>query len=343
MKALRKFSAVIVLFLAIVVGMVVNSPKPQVVEAKGKPFKVALITSEGGLGDRSFNDSGNRGMKMAKKKLGVDIKVVEPGDVSEGETYLTKLAQSGYDLVVTLDLGHKDSLTKVAKSYPKTHFAIFNTVAKGKNISSVMFKEHEASYLAGALAAMVTKDADLERTNADKTISFIGGIDSPGINIFYTGFQSGAKAIDPSINVLKGYTNSFADPAKGKELAMSQIHKGSDVVFQAAGATGDGVIQAAKQSNVYAIGVDSDQDGIAKGTVLTSVMKRVDNAVYELIKEGKTGKYPQTLELGLKEKGVQLSKMNYTKDQLKPEYLDKIKELQEKIISGEITVKDTRK
>ncbi|RLK63517.1 BMP family ABC transporter substrate-binding protein [Atopobacter sp. AH10] len=343
MKAFYKLVATVMLFCAMVLGLLVGKSNQHTVFAKDKPFKVALITSEGGLGDRSFNDSGNRGMKLAKKKLGVETKVVEPGDVSEGETYLTKLAQSGYDLVITLDLGHKDSLAKVAKAYPKTHFAIFNTVVKGKNISSVMFKEHEASYLAGALAAMVTKDADLNKSNEDKTISFIGGIDSPGINIFYTGFQSGAQAIDPSIKVLKGYTNSFADPAKGKELAISQINKGSDVVFQAAGATGDGVIQAAKKSNVYAIGVDSDQDGIAKGTVLTSVMKRVDNAVFELIEKGKVGKYPHTMELGLKEKGVQLSEMKYTKDQLKPEYLDKINELKEKIIKGEITVKDTRK
>lgn len=312
-------------------------------EKKESDFKVAMITSEGGLGDQSYNDSGNEGLKKAASELGVTTKVVEPRDVSEGESYLSQLAESGMDLVVTLDLGHKDALEKVAKKYPDTHFAIFNTVAEGDNISSVMFKEHEASYLAGALSAMVTQDKDLKQVNDQKVISFIGGIDSPGINVFLTGFTSGAQSIDPDIKVLSGYTNSFADPAKGKELALAQIGEGSDIVFQVAGATGDGIIQAAKQKEVFAIGVDSDQDGIAKGNVLTSVMKRVDNAIYKLIQEGKDAKYESTLELGLKEEGVQLSPMTYTKDMMKKEYLDKVEELKQKIISGEITVKDTRK
>lgn len=306
-------------------------------------FKVAMITSEGGLGDQSFNDSGNSGLKKAKKDLGVTTKVVEPSDVSEGETYLTQLAESGMNLIITLDLGHKDAIEKVAKKYPNTHFAIFNTVASGKNISSVMFKEQEASYLAGALAAQVTSDTSLKQVNDQKVISFIGGIDSPGINIFYTGYKAGAEEIDKNIQVLSGYSNSFGDPAKGKEVALSQINQGSDVVFQAAGGTGDGIIQAAKEKNVFAIGVDSDQDGIAKGNVLTSVMKRSDNAVYKLIQEGIKGKYDKELDLGLKEKGVELSPMKYTKDMIPKAYLDKVDQLRQQIIKGEIVVPDTRK
>lgn len=324
-------------------GACSGNEQSKTTEKKTSEFKVAMITSEGGLGDQSYNDSGNEGLKRAASELGVVTKVVEPRDVSEGESYLTQLAESGMDLVVTLDLGHKDALEKVAKKYPNTHFAIFNTVAQGDNISSVMFKEHEASYLAGALAAMVTQDKEISLTNDEKIISFIGGIDSPGINVFLTGFTSGAQSIDPEIKVLSGYSNSFADPAKGKELALAQIAEGSDVVFQVAGATGDGIIQAAKQKEVFAIGVDSDQDGIARGFVLTSVMKRVDNAIFALIQSGKASKYESLLELGLKEEGVQLSPMTYTKDMMKKEYLDKVEELKQKIISGEITVKDTRK
>ena len=312
-------------------------------DTEKKDLRVAMITSEGGLGDQSFNDSGNEGLKKAEKALGVTTKVVEPSDVSEGETYLSQLAESGMDLVNTLDLGHKDTLEKIAKNYPDTHFAIFNTIADGENISSVMFKEQEAAYLAGALAAQVTVDKDLEQVNKQKVISFIGGIDSPGINIFLTGFTSGAEAIDSSIQVLSGYSNSFADPARGKELALSQIDQGADVIFQAAGATGDGVIQAAKQKNVFAVGVDSDQDGLAKGNVLTSVIKRVDNAVYQFIEEALQGEYSQTLELGLKESGVELSPMSYTKDLLKDEYLEKIDDLRKQIIDGELVVEDTRK
>lgn len=308
-----------------------------------KDYKVAMITSEGGLGDQSFNDSGNEGLQKASKELGITTKVVEPSDVSEGETYLTQLAESGMDLVITLDLGHKDTLEKIAPKYPETQFAIFNVKASGKNISSVMFKEQEASFLAGALSALITKDNDLEQTNEKQIISFIGGIDSPGINIFLTGFEAGAKEIDDSIQVLSGYSNSFADPAKGKELALSQINQGSDIIFQAAGATGDGIIQAAKQKNVFAIGVDSNQDGLAKGNVLTSVMKRVDNAVFELINQGMTGSYDELLELGLKEEGVELSPMEYTKDLINTEYLTKIEAFKKQIIDGTIVVEDTRK
>ncbi|MGX7059675.1 BMP family lipoprotein [Vagococcus humatus] len=328
---------------ALALGLVGCGQKKETKETNKDQFKVAMITSEGGLGDRSFNDSGNEGLKQAKEKLNVTTKVVEPGDVSEGETYLSQLAESGMDLVITLDLGHSDVLKKVAKKYPDTQFAIFNTAVEGSNVSSVLFKEQEGSFLAGALSALVTQDTSLEQVNDKKIISFIGGIDSPGINIFLSGFKEGASHIDPEIKVLSGYTNSFADPAKGKETALSQIGQGSDIVFQAAGATGDGVIQAAKQKNVFAIGVDSDQDGIAKGNVLTSVMKRVDNAVYGLVEDGMKKEYQTTYELGLKEKGVELSPMTYTKDLISEDYLKQIEGLREQIISGEIKVKDIRK
>lgn len=345
-KAMKKISKLAFLMVVSLLAVVLTGcgGNKNAKENSGKSdFNVAMITSEGGLGDQSFNDSGNEGLKRASKELSVTTKVVEPSDVSEGETYLTQLAESGMDLVITLDLGHKDTLEKIAKKYPDTQFAIFNTIAEGDNISSVMFMEQEASYLAGALAALVTKDVSLEQINDQPNISFIGGIDSPGINIFLTGFESGAKKIDSNIQVLSGYSNSFADPAKGKELALSQIEQGSDVIFQAAGATGDGVIQAAKQKNIFAIGVDSNQDGIAKGNVLTSVMKRVDNAVYQLIEEGISGSYETTLTLGLKENGVELSPMEFTKDIIKPEYLEKVEELKKQIIDGSIVVEDTRK
>ncbi|MBD3949605.1 BMP family ABC transporter substrate-binding protein [Tuanshanicoccus lijuaniae] len=311
---------------------------------QAKDYKVAMITSEGGLGDRSFNDSGNAGLERAKKELGIDFKVVEPSDVSEGETYLRQLADAGMDLIITMDLGHKDVLESIASEYPDTQFVIVNTIAEGDNISSIMFKEQEASFLVGALAALITTDKNVENTNSESKISFIGGIDSPGINIFLTGYTSGAHYINDKIEVLSSYSNSFADPAKGKEIALSQIAEGSDIVFQVAGATGEGIIQAAKEKSVFAIGVDSNQDDIAPGYVLTSVLKRVDNALYSLIESGVSGKeYQKVYELGLKEEGVQLTEMEHTKDMIPKEYLNKIEEIKEKIINGEIEVEDTRK
>ncbi len=306
-------------------------------------LKVAMITSDGGLGDRSYNDSGYEGLKKAEKELGAEIKVVEPQDVSEGEKYLTELAQAGFNLVITLDLGHEKVLKDVAPQFPDTQFAIFNTVVEGDNITSVLFHEQEASFIAGALAALVTQDEGTNDVNADKVLGFVGGVDSPGINKFLVGYEEGAKYIDPATKVIAGYPNSFSDPSKGKEIALSQIEQGADIIYQVAGATGEGVIDAAKTKNVFAIGVDSDQDYIAEGNVLTSVMKRVDVAVFNLTESAKTGKYESLIELGLAESGVQLSEMKFTKDMINPDHLVKIEEIAEKINSGEIKVTDVTK
>lgn len=306
-------------------------------------YSVALITSEGGLGDRSFNDSGNAGLERAAEDFGVSTRVVEPADVSEGETYLRQLADAGMDLVITMDLGHQDALEAVSPEYPDTQFVIVNTVAEGDNISSIMFKEHEASFLAGVLAAHITEDPDYDQTNEEAVVSFIGGIDSPGINIFLTGFESGVHHVNENIEVLSGYSNAFDDPAAGKELALSQIANGSDVIFQAAGATGEGVFEAIEQEDVFAVGVDSDQDGIVPGNILTSVMKRVDNSLYQLIESAiETGEYEAIYELGLAEEGVQLSPMEHTLDIIKEEYLEAVEEAKEQIINGELEVEDTR-
>ncbi|WP_113672866.1 BMP family lipoprotein [Vallitalea guaymasensis] len=312
--------------------------------AKDKTFKVAMVTSAGGLGDRSYNDSAYEGLKKIEADMNMEIKVVEPADVSEGEKYLTELAKAGYDLVCTLEYGHADILNTVAPQFPDTRFAIFNIVVDQPNVTSVIFKEHEGSFLAGALAAMVTTDDSIDKTNDQKIISAIGGVQSPGIDKFIVGYEEGAKYIDPDIKVLKGYSNSFGDPAKGKELALVQIDQGSDVVYQIAGGTGEGVFEAVKEKNVFAVGVDSDQDYIVPGNILTSMMKRLDMAMVMLadkLQEGTIGD-ENIIELGLKE-GTELSPMEHTKDMLKPEYLDQLEEIREKIVSGEIKVTDVTK
>ncbi|KMY51503.1 BMP family lipoprotein [Peribacillus loiseleuriae] len=337
---LNLFSVVMAVILMVVLSGCGSTESNANEEGK---IKVAMITSDGGLGDRSFNDSGYEGLKKAEKELGIEIKVVEPQDVSEGEKYLTQLAQNGYNLVITLNLGHEKVLKDIATQYPDTQFAIFNTEVEGDNITSVLFHEQEGSFLAGALAAMVTKDEGVNNINGDSVIGFVGGVDSPGINKFLVGYKEGAKYIDPQTKVIVGYSNSFADPSKGKEIALSQIEQKADIIYQVAGATGEGVMDGAKSKNVFAIGVDSDQDYIAEGNVLTSVMKRVDIAVYDLSKSAQSGKYDSKIELGLKENGVQLSEMKYTKDMINPDYLSKIDEIKEKINNGEIKVTDITK
>lgn len=340
-RVLKVVSVMMAVILAI--GLTgCGSDKSEASDGK-KKIKVAMITSDGGLGDRSYNDSGHKGLKKAEKELGVEIKVVEPNDVSEGEKYLTELAQSGYNLILTLDLGHAKVLKEVASQFPDTQFAIFNTEVEADNVTSVVFQEHEGSFLAGALAALVTQEVGVNDVNADKVIGFVGGAESPGIDKFLVGFEEGAKYIDPQTKVLKGYSNTFSDPSKGKEIALSQIGKKADIIYQVAGATGEGVIDAAKSKNVFAVGVDSDQDYIAEGNVLTSVIKQVDVAVYNLSKDAQSGKYESKMELGLKEDGMKLSPMKYTKDMINPEDLTKIEEIKQKIIDGEIEVTDITK
>ncbi len=309
-----------------------------------KSFKVAMITSGGGLGDRSYNDSAYEGLQRIESELGMEIKVVEPADVSEGEKYLTELAKAGYDLVATLEYGHADVLNTVAPQFPDTRFVSFNIVVDQPNVTSVIFKEHQGSFLAGALAALVTTDASIDKTNDKKIISAIGGVQSPGIDKFIVGFEEGAQYIDPEIKVLKGYSNSFGDPAKGKELALVQIDQGSDVIYQIAGGTGEGIFEAVKDKNVFAIGVDSDQDYIVPGNILTSMMKRLDMAMVMLAEKLKDGtiKDNNVIELGLDE-GTELSPMEHTKDMLKPEYLEQLHDISKKIISGEINVSDVTK
>lgn len=339
-----KIFGVMFLILALMLSVVGCGAKVAKTEGKtgDSKYKVALICSAGGLGDRSYNDSGYAGLKKAEKELGIQIKVVEPKDVSEGEKYLTELAKSGYNLIMTLEYGHADILKTVAPQFPDTRFAIFNIEVDAPNITSVIFKEHEGSFLAGALAAMVTKDTKIKGMNDKSVIGFVGGIDSPGINKFLVGYQEGAKYIDKDVKVLNGNANSFGDPGKGKEMALSQIEQGADVVYQVAGGTGEGVISAAKEKGVFAIGVDSDQDYIAQGNILTSMMKRVDVSVFDLVNALKDGKIKdlKTMTLGLKENGIQLSEMKYTKDKISPEYLTKLEQIKKDIIDGKIKVTD---
>lgn len=313
-----------------------NSPAEKPPE--GKPaekaptVKVALVTATGGLGDRSFNDSAWAGFQKAKKDLGVEIKVVEPASVADYVTQLTAMAEAGYQLVVGIGFDMKDAITNVAPKYPKTKFATVNVMIDAPNVAVAQFKDHEGSFLAGALAGLVTKTG---------VVGFVGGVDAPNIRRFLVGFEEGVKNVNPKAKVLSAFVGAFNDPGKGKEFALQLIAQKADIVFHAAGKTGEGVIAAAKEAGVYAIGVDQDQDYIAPGTVLTSMVKRVDVAMYDLIKSVKDGTFTPGVHMyGLKEGGVGLSEMKYTRDKIPASALQKVDELKQKIIRGEITVTD---
>jgi basic membrane protein A len=332
-----------IVFLATIFGLFVFVAAPTY--AGGSDKKVALIIALGGLGDRSYNDSGFAGLTKAAQDFGVQVVPIEsPDPLGEGEQLLRSAAEAGFDLVITLEYSHFDPLPRVAVDYPDTMFSIINVVVEGPNIVSVLFDEHTGSFLAGALAAMVTTDESIEQTNNEAILGAIGGVPASGIDVFLYGYLQGACAVNPDIKVLFAYSNSFADPARGREITLAMYEQGADIVFSVAGGTGSGIIEAAKEKNRFAIGVDSDQDYIAPGNVLTSMLKRVDIAVYDMIRqlvEGTLvgGTVPQ---YGLAIDGVGITEMTYTRHLIPAAYVDKVDGFRQSIISGDIDVIDVR-
>jgi len=306
-----------------------------------KTFRVALIIAQGGLGDQSYNDLAYAGFQQAQKDFPIQAQVVQSPDiVSQGQAVLQQAGQAGFDLVVDLEFSTADALKAVAPQYPQTQWMIVNLPSSGSNITGYLFDEQDGSYLAGALAAMVTADPSIPGINADKTIGVIGGVKSTGIDKFIVGYKQGAQDVAKDVKVLVNYSNGFGDPAKGKELADAMFGQGADIVYQVAGGTGTGVIQAAAAADHYAIGVDTDQDALAPGHVLTSMIKRTDYAVYDTIDRLVCGtlKGGETVTLGLKEGAVGLSPMKFTRNLIPAEDLDRVDQLRQQIIDGTIDV-----
>lgn len=303
--------------------------------------RVALIVAQGGLGDESYNDLSFEGFEEGLEATGLEGSPIESDDiVAQGEQVLRRAAESDFGLVIDLEFSHGEILGPIASDFPDTSWAIVNTVVEGDNVLSVLFHEQEGSYLAGALAAMMTTETDNPRINEDKTIGVIGGTQSVGIDKFIVGYMQGAQDVDPEVEVLTSYTNTFGDPAEGKQQAEAMFERGADIVFHVAGGTGAGVIEAAEEADRYAIGVDTDQDDLAPGNVLTSMVKRTDVAVQEVIHQYADGAFEggTTMTLGLAEDGVGLTEFEHTRDDIPEEFLDRIEELRQQIIDGEIDV-----
>ena len=303
-------------------------------------MKVAIVYSTGGLGDESFNDAARRGLDKAKAELGITFDEYEPKDPNtEAENKLREFAESGeYSLIIATGFSMKDALLNVAKDFPNQKFGIIDERIEGSaNIASMSFKEHEGSFLVGALAAMMTKS---------NTVGFVGGAEAPLIQKFEAGFTQGAKYVKPDIKILPVYvggTNAFNDPTSAKSRTEALISQGADVIYHAAGASGKGVFQAAKEKGVYAIGVDSNQDAIAQGEILTSMIKKVDTAVFNSVKEVADGKFEgKVYQYGLKEDGLGITDCEFTKEIIGQENLDKLDEIKGKIVAGEIVVSPTR-
>lgn len=303
--------------------------------AAEKSFRVGLVFDVGGKGDKSFNDSAFDGVQQAAAEFPLELSDFEPGQDADREVGLRKLASRHYDVVIGVGFLFTDAIASVAPEFPDVHFVLVDgELDNVPNVASLVFREQEGSFLVGAIAALSSKTG---------TIGFVGGMDVPLIHKFQAGYTAGAKHVRPETKVLVGYAGvrpeAFADPVRGKEIGLAQISKGADVLFHAAGVTGLGVIEAARERGVYAIGVDANQNHVAPGTMLTSMVKRVDVAIHDTIVAVKNGTFQGGLrEFGLAQDGVGFSLDEHNQDLLTPEILDVVADLREAIVSGGIEV-----
>jgi basic membrane protein A and related proteins len=307
-------------------------------QAAGSDVRVALVTDVGQLNDRGFNQLAYEGLKRAGRELGIGTRVVESGSAADYVPNYTALARQGFDLIIGVGFAQGDAIGTAAKDFPNTKFAIVDvdqTTLKGKpaNVVGLLFKEQEAGYLAGYLAGLEAK-----RENAN-TIGSVGGYKEPPVDRFIAGYQAGAKEALPGIQTLNGYSSDWDDQAKCKEIALSQIARGAQIVFQVAGGCGLGALSAAKEKKVWGIGVDADQSFLGPH-VLTSAQKRVDEAVFRTIRGVVDDNWRGGVNItfGLADKGVALGKIS---PQVPQEDLNALDEIERRLRSGEITVPTT--
>jgi basic membrane protein A len=277
----------------------------------------------------------------------VEIKVLESAEITDYESNIDQLATAGFSPIFAVGFLMTDTVAKVAPMYPDTMFGgvdeAFDPVPP--NVVSLLFKEHEGSYLAGVVAGLATLDSFDDRLNGDNVIGFVGGMDVPLIQKFEAGFTAGAKSVNPDVKVISLYTGSFNDAAKGKELGLSLIEQKADVIYAAAGACGEGTVRACQEKGALFIGVDSDQYVTIQGSgdvMLTSMMKRVDVAVFEAIKAMVDGTYPAgtTVEYGLEVGGVGLAPFHDFESKVPQAIKDAVEKATQDVISGAVTVPD---
>ena len=299
-------------------------------------FRVGLVLDRGGKDDKSFNASAYEGATQAKKKLGIYLKYVEPTDDNEFEPMLRAFAEKDFDLIIAIGFVQKEMVQKVAAKFPQKHFVIVDAQVDAPNVRSLMFEEHEGGYIVGAIAAMTSKTGK---------IGYVGGMDVPLIRRFELGYEAGAKRINPKITVIPNYvgvtSEAWNNPPKGKELALAQYDAGADVIFAAAGASGFGVFDAAEERKKLAIGVDSNEDWVKPGYILTSALKRVDLAVFSAIQDAQNGKFTAGLKrFGLADKGVDYSVDQYNEKILPESVRQRADALKADIVAGKIVVPD---
>ena len=315
---------------------------PAAIRAGGRRLRIGLVFDVGGLGDKSFNDSAWVGVERARRELGAEVELVEPGDGADRESGLRLLAAKGFDLVIGVGFVFSDDIYAIAGEYPGTRFACVDyskygpggLVTPPPNMVALKFREEQGSYLVGALAALVSRT---------KVLGFVGGMDIPLIHKFEAGYRAGALKVCPECRVVVGYAgvtpDAFKNPSKGKELALTQYGAGADVIFQAAGSTGLGVFEAARQVGRYGIGVDADQWDEAPGRVLTSMTKQVDVSVFETARAIAEGRFQSGVRVfGLAERGCDYVYDEHNRPLIPDAVRARVEALRADIIAGRIVV-----
>ena len=317
--------------IAIAAGAVALSAT--IAQADVKP---AVVYDKAGKFDKSFNEAVWNGVKRFTADTGISVREVEPTNEAQVEQGLKKLAKRGNSPIVAVGFSSANALSAAAQAYPDTKFTLIDMVVPEANVQNVVFKEHEGSFLVGALAALKSETG---------TIGFVGGMDIPLISRFGCGYEQGAKHINANITVLQKMTGStpaaWGNPSKGGEITRSQIEAGADVIFAAAGGTGMGVYQAAADAGKLAIGVDSNQNHLQPGTMLTSMVKRVGVAAYKSYADAKDGTWSAGVTaMGLAEGGVDLALDEHNRSLVTAVMETKVNAIKASIIAGDIAVHD---
>lgn len=316
----------------------VNSKTPgmEVQESSLAAIKVGIVYDNGGLGDKSFNDSAARGIEKAKKELGAEVIQIESKDVKDYESNLREVANQGCQLVIAVGINMTSDLTVVAKEFPETKFAIVDGDIDLANVRSLKFKEEEGSFLVGYLAGLMTKTGK---------VGFVGGMDLPSIRKFKVGFEAGAEEANNQVVLLPPkFTGDWVSIDDAKVAANLLFSQGADIVYHAAGRAGLGVIRSAADNKKFAIGVDSDQDAEEPGFVLTSMIKGVDNSVFDTINAVSTGTFQAGEKVyDLASGGVGMSELKHTRQLIGNANIEKVDAIYTKIKNHEIFIPATEK
>ena len=330
-KKLAALSLSVIMSASMLVGCGTTSTEES---SAASDIKIGMVADLGGINDESFNQSAWEGLQQAEKDFGIEIKVIESKQASEYIPNMESLLDEDVDMVIGVGYTMKEDIQKQAENYPDKQFVLidetYDTIPE--NVTPILFRENEAAYLTGLIAGKMTK------TN---NVGFIGGIQTPVVSRFEYGYKAGVKEANDKTNVNVQYAGTFSDAAKGKSIANQMYGNGSDIILSAAGGTGLGAIESAKEQNKYAIGVDRDQSDLAPENVLTSALKKVNVGVYDTVKEFVEGKLKggQEKVYGLKEDGVGIPET--TKNLVPQDIIDYVNEMIEKVKSGEVKVPAT--